>query len=117
MVRKRADKAVVNSEVSHLEIAIYPFRGTTQAAVVLVSGGGSRAVRLRLWAGYLDCSRADLAGLDAGRATRLLCDHLCRVLDVDGDGESPAAGLGAPLGGHGGKASTDTALPGLELPL
>src|SRR5450759_575843 len=80
MVHARADKRPVNSEVSHPEIAIYPFRDTTQAAVVLVSGHGDRAVRLRLWAGYLDCSRGDLSGLDAGQVTVLLCGHLQRAV-------------------------------------
>jgi hypothetical protein len=103
--------------LSHLEIAIYPFRDTTQAAVVLVSGHGPSASRLRLWAGYLDCGRSDIAGLDAGRTTRLLCDHLCRVLDTDTDGEQDAVGAAAPLGGPQGGAIPNPALPGLEPPI
>jgi hypothetical protein len=117
MVRKRSDVGAVNSEVSHLEISIYPFRDTTQAAVVLVRGHGNRAVRLRLWAGYLDCSRGDLSGLDAGQSTVLLCRHLQRVLDTAGDGEQEPVGPGVPLGGPQGGAHPETAPPGLGLPL
>jgi hypothetical protein len=117
MVRKRSDDIPPKSLVTHLEISIYPFRDTTQAAVVLVSGHGPSASRLRLWAGYLDCSRGDLAGLDSGQVTVLLCDHLRRVLDTSADGDVPAVGPAAPLGGPGGVAYNQSALPGLDLPV
>src|SRR5665811_1875231 len=93
----------------HLEMRMYPYRHETQAIVVLASGLGARASRLRLWSGTLPCTRADLAGLRPSDITILLTGLLRDALSaVDFDAVAPAAdsesggAIGVPLGTTGG---------------
>ena len=103
-------KSPADPAAAHIEVAFYPFRDDTAAAVTLVRGVGSRAVRLRVWTGHLPCSRGDIRGLDAGKVTLLLCGQLWDHLSAPqrhpvAQAADNARGAGpAPLEGPQGEA-------------
>jgi hypothetical protein len=109
-------KSLADPGATHVELRFYPYKDETQAVVVVAHGLGDRARRLRVWSGVLPCGRESLRGLDAGRVTLLLTDHLRAALayptgDPVGfrDDTSGAAAPAPPLGATGG----NVALPGL----
>lgn len=110
MSRSANDKKTpADKGAASVVVTFHPFVDNTQAVVTLVRGVAPRADRLRVWSGYLDVTRADLRGVGAALATRLLCDALARVLPgVDGEpiahpaDSAAAGGPGAPLGATGG---------------
>ena len=73
-------KSPADPGAAHIEVALYPFRDDTAAAVSLVRGVGARAVRLRVWSGHLPCRRRELVGMDSSEVTILLCGQLWDLL-------------------------------------
>ena len=109
---------------TRLCLTFYPYTSHTVAEVDLGwrGSGGLNRSRLAYW--HIDVRRSEIAGRSTDDVLRLFVNGILRHLDGTNDpadhvaiatGDGPEAS--APLEGPQGEAHTQTALPGLDLPV